>query len=317
MLVGRDVPVEEDPRVAGRVEAFVKVPKRPVGQVRNVLGMASRFHAVGRVRQQALDGAPLNDRLGGGIGALHLVVDDSRDRKTPLIVDFEMVALLLEGRAGQERSKDEVVVDRHEVIEVRLDLAGHRIAGAVGRGERVQEGAKRTLAQLVEGVPHRIVPGPGQGGMLQDVGHPGRIGRRRPEDHAVEVLPVVTVEMQDSRAGGQMDGLGRGGPDLRDRRHAIDPEAVRFISRAIGRFRGSLPSMVMPTPCLKAFDSLAASGPGFRLRPVRIGPGRDEPSSGLKPSPALDNSVPKGADARRRPWDQESRDASRRRGRSA
>ena len=240
MIGGRDITVEVDPGVSDGIEAPVELPPLLVGEVRNDIGVAPRLVTVRGVGEELPQREADGDRLRRAISALHFVIHDPAEGKFPLLVDLEVMSLLHEGVPRQERTEDEVGVDRGEVVEVRLHLAGHGIAGEVGRGKRVQEGAQRRLAQLIEGVLDRIALRSRQHGVFEDVGHAGRVGRRRAEGDDIPVLPVIAMEVEKLRAGAQVGRLVGRDPDLRERRDARDAEAVQLLAGAEGDRGGEL-----------------------------------------------------------------------------
>ena len=107
-----------------------------------------------------------------------------------------MPALLLEHRRREPREEDGVHVDVHEVVEVRQVGGGHRVARAVGVGEGVDEGVERGLDELHEGLLHGVLARAAQHAVLEDVRHARRVGHRRAEDDAEDLVVIVRIDRE-------------------------------------------------------------------------------------------------------------------------
>ena len=222
----RVVAVEPDEGVGGVVEVAVEGREALPRQVGDVPGVAPGLDAVGRVGEEPLLDRLAQDPLGGGVGALHLVVDDAAEGQLPLL-DLVVPALLLEDLRRQPRVEDGVEVDVDEVVEVLQVLAGNRVAGAVGVGEGVEEGLQRSLEELDEGLLHRVLAGAAEDGVLEDVGDAGGVGGRRAEGDAEDLVGVIAVDHGDEPGPGGMAVQGRLRAQLGDAPPVRRLEAVR------------------------------------------------------------------------------------------
>ena len=195
------VAVEEGVGVGRVVVVAVEGHELVEGQVRDDRRIAARVQAVGGLREQGLLGVFVEQGVGRGIRALHLVEDHTFVGHVA-VRGFELVvpALLLEGVLGQARVEDRVQVDVHEVVEVLHVGRGHGIAGLVRKGQGVQEGLERSLEQFHERLAHRVLVRAAEHRVLQDVGHARGILGRRAERDAEDLVLVVVDHGQDARA---------------------------------------------------------------------------------------------------------------------
>jgi len=240
VIGGRNVAVEKEARVGRRIVPPVKIAKLPVGQLRNHIGMAAGIERVNRVGIEVFLDVLVHQRIRRGVGALHFVVDDSGNDQIALDVarrrKFQMVPLLQKGFPQQAGPQHQVGIDARQIIEVRLDLAGHRIHGLVRIGKGVDEGLHRRAHQLLESVLERILFRARQDRMLQNVGQTGGILGRRAEADRVEILPLEGVQMQHFRAGLKMlDFVGDQphGLDGGDAQHAKTVEMIAGLHRRL------------------------------------------------------------------------------------
>jgi hypothetical protein len=224
-LLGVIIAVKEDPGVGRVVIGPVKIPEPLVGEVRDGPGVAARVQAVGRVREEGLLGLLGQLRVGGGIDALHLVVDHALDGKLRIPGgQVQVPAFLLEDLRGDAGEEDSVQVHVHQVAEVLQVLAGHGVAGLVRVGHGVQEGLQGPLEQVHEGLLDRVLARAAQHGVFKDVRHARGIGRRRADRDAENLVLIVVLDREDARSRLVMDvqvGLGR---DLRDVRGGNEGE---------------------------------------------------------------------------------------------
>ncbi len=157
----RDVAVEEPGSVARGVVPAVELQEGFVFQVGDGIGVAAGIEAVAVVWERVpLELAP-DQGVSVGIGALHLVVDDSGDaqRRWSLarLLELEMAALAQEGPLREQGMEDEIGVHGGEVEVVRSHGGADGVDGLVGIREGVEVGRERSLAEPGEGVLHRIL----------------------------------------------------------------------------------------------------------------------------------------------------------------
>ena len=157
--LGIHVPVEHDLRVGQVVVAAVGVEELLVGKRRDGGGLAARLEAVRRVGEQRRRKLVVENRLGVGERAFHLVVHHavvSELARALLAGEFHMPTFLLEDRALVEDGgvQHGVEIDVHEVQKVLLVGACHGIDRFVGVGHGVQERLHRAFEQVHEGLFH-------------------------------------------------------------------------------------------------------------------------------------------------------------------
>mmetsp|Transcript_48412 Transcript_48412/g.83155 ORF Transcript_48412/g.83155 Transcript_48412/m.83155 type:complete len:1015 (-) Transcript_48412:588-3632(-) len=149
------VAVEVHPGVGRVVVLGVEALEVLEGQVWDGLGVPARVHRILVVREQRLLAGAAHERVRVAVHALHLVVHHALVGQRRLgALRLQVPPLLLEHQgvlhsAGKEH-RVQVHVD--QVVEVLRVLAGHRVAGAVRVGERVQEGLQGALQQVHKGL---------------------------------------------------------------------------------------------------------------------------------------------------------------------
>ena len=139
----------------------MEVQKRLIGQIRDIYGISAGLHRVGRVRIQRAVNAAGQHIIGRRKSSLHLIVDDAVNRdRTLRVLCLIMPALLAEDILLfiDVRIKDCVQIDVHQILEICVVAAGHRIYSLVRISHRVEKCIERTLYQLNERVLDREVP---------------------------------------------------------------------------------------------------------------------------------------------------------------
>ena len=201
-LFFRVIAPEEETRVGGMIVAAVEIAEGLVGQVRDGFRVAAGVQAVEHVREDGLLALLGQHGIGGGIGALHLVVDHALVGPGALgVPGLHVPAFLTEDVLADAGMEDRVDVDVDEVVKVLQVGAGHGVAGLVREGEGVEEGLERALEQLHEGLLDRIFGRAAEHGMLQDVGHARGIRGRGAEAHAEALVLVGIADGEQLRAG--------------------------------------------------------------------------------------------------------------------
>jgi hypothetical protein len=201
------VAIENRVAVGQGVVARMVVQELLVGEGGDLAGVAARLVGVCRVREQGCREGLVEDVVGIGERAFHLVEDHAvvgERRVIPLARDLEVPALLLEdaGALVDGRVQNRVQVDAHEVLQVGRVGGGHRVHGLVGEGHGVQEGLHARLEQVDEGLLDGVARGPAQDGVLEDVEDPRVVGRRGLEGDGEGLVGVCTGEPEGTRAGG-------------------------------------------------------------------------------------------------------------------
>ena len=210
-LGGIDVAVGHEHRVRGVVVSAVELDQLLVGQVGDDLGIAAAVVVVGVVREEVL-AERLPERAGRRAHRpLHLVEDDALEdevgRRIVGLLELHAVAFLGEVELVQVREEHRVEVDVEEVEVILPVLARERVGGPVARGERVHERVQRAADHHEEGVAHRVALAAAEDGVLEDVGHAGRVLRHGAQPDEEDVLGVVGADVH-------VGGAGAGVPEL-------------------------------------------------------------------------------------------------------
>ena len=139
------VAVDEDIAVGRMVESAVEIEKSFIRKARDLVRIAAALLAVDGLGIEAGEDGVGHLGIGAGEGAAHFIVDDAAIGQRILwFFDVEMPALLQEDLLAvvDRRMKNGVEVDVHEVVEILVILAGHRIDRLIGEGHGVEEGGQ-------------------------------------------------------------------------------------------------------------------------------------------------------------------------------
>ena len=142
------VAVQEDIAVRRMVIFGMEGCEGFLRQVGNIVGVAARFDAVRRVREQVLHDPPFELRVGRREHAFHFIIYDAAVRQRR-IGRFQLVmpAFLHENLFVRQhiREKDGVQIHIHQIFEIDGIPAGYGIHRLVGKGHGVQERIQRAL----------------------------------------------------------------------------------------------------------------------------------------------------------------------------
>ena len=201
------VPVEHDLRVGQVVVAAVGVEELLVGKRRDGGGLAARLEAVRRVGEQRRRKLVVENRLGVGERAFHLVIHHAvvgELARALLAGEFHMPAFLLEDRALVEDGgvQHGVEVDVHEVQKVLLIGARHGVDRLVGVGHGVQECLHRAFEQVHEGLFHGKLVRAAKHRVLEDVEDARVVRGRCLESDRERLVRVVVLQVEQLRARG-------------------------------------------------------------------------------------------------------------------
>ena len=231
------MPVEENARVRGVIEAFVRGGELLVAQAGYVLGIAAADIAVARVGIEQAVHLVADESIHIGKRALHLAEHDAVIvRLAGLAVELIVPALLHEYLRAlmYQRAEHRVEIDGHEVKEILLVAAGDGIQRLVAEGQGIEIGLHRALKQRDERLLHREAPRTVQNAVLKDVEHARVVLRERFEADGKGFVLVRAVEIQQLRAGFLMAQ----GVQLRRLRRNIfflhKPEAGAYLPRLRG-----------------------------------------------------------------------------------
>ena len=221
MLFEGQVAVGEEPAVARVVIRLVERPQLFPGQLGNLQGFTTGVLAVAVGREQGGIEAPTEQGGGVGHGAFHFVEDDTPDRQTGQVIrvgELEPVAFLQEVLFAQQGEEGGVEVDPHQVVEVLAVHAGDRVKGPVSRRQRIHEGVQAAFEHGEKRIAYRVFFRPAEHSVLEDVGHPGRIRRRRAEAHREHIVRVIAGQVQQPRSGRLVQQGDRRQVEFPDRR---------------------------------------------------------------------------------------------------
>ena len=198
------IAIEHDVGVVETIMAGMGVEIAFVGEAGDGRRVAARFEGVAGVGQEGLAERVVEHAFGVGQGALHLVEDHAVVRKParPLcLVELVVPAFLLENApvAVDGRMEHGVEVHVHQVEQVLLVGARHRVHGLVGEGERIEEGLHRGLQQVHEGLFDGEFVGPAKHRMLQDVEDARVVGGRGLEGDREGLVGVVVFQIEQPR----------------------------------------------------------------------------------------------------------------------
>ena len=94
--------------------------------------------------------------------------------------------------------KDRVQIYIHQILEIPVVAAGHRIHRFIRISHGVQEGIERPLRQLHKRILQGKFPGTAEHGVLDDMGHAGRVLRRCPKGDGKHFVFIFVGEHSDS-----------------------------------------------------------------------------------------------------------------------
>ena len=223
------VAVKPDARVAGVVAGLVELAELFPGQVGDLPRVAAGIVAVDGIREKRLLRFAAQQAVRRGPGALHFVEDHALEDQIAVVVGLVAPAFLGQHARRNARVKNGVEIDVDQVVEVLQVLAGDGVGGLVGVGHGVEEGVERAARQLDEGVLDRVLARSAEHGVLEDVRQAGRIGRRRGEGDAEDLVAVVVFERDELRAGAPVAVDARVTVDLGDVLRAQGLKAVKQV----------------------------------------------------------------------------------------
>ena len=129
----------------------VKIQIGFVCQIRNALWISAGINAIGRIRKKRSHNLSFHHIIRRGISSLHLIVDDSViNELIHLIFQLIAPAFLPENQliSVDIRMKYRIQIDIHQIAEILVIAACHRIHGLVRVCHGVQKGIHGTLHKL-------------------------------------------------------------------------------------------------------------------------------------------------------------------------
>ena len=185
------------------VEPTVEIEKGFIRKARDLVRIAAALLAVDGLGIEAGEDGVGHLGIGAGEGAAHFVVDDAAVGQRILwFFDVEMPALLQEDLLAvvDRRMKNGVEVDVHEVVEILVVLAGHRIDGLIGEGHGVEEGGQARAQEIHERLLGAVFARAVEHAVLEDVGDTGAALRRCAEADAEDLVGIAVFQLQKAGA---------------------------------------------------------------------------------------------------------------------
>ena len=134
------VTIEIDIAVGGMIELPVKIQKLFVRQLRDHLRIASGLTAIGGMRIQRVHDLPLQHIIRRRKCSLHLIVDHAVDLQL-FLVTFELIMPAFLPENGfvfiNIRVKYGIQIDMHQVLEILVITACHRVYGLIRIGHGI------------------------------------------------------------------------------------------------------------------------------------------------------------------------------------
>ncbi len=152
----------------------MEIQKLFIGKLRNILRIAAGFHAVGIVREKMVHNFSFQHLVRGRKCALHLIVYNTIVcERAFLLLQMVIPSFLAENLLFliNIRVKNSVQIHMHQVLEILVIAACHRITGLVRVGHGIQEGIQRALYQLYKWILQRKLAGAAQNAVFQNVEH--------------------------------------------------------------------------------------------------------------------------------------------------
>ena len=198
------IAVEEDIAVGRMVIRAVEFDEVFLGQVRDVVRIAARFNAIGRIGEEVFHDVPFELRVRRRKDAFHFIIDDAAINEVAVgRIEVVMPAFLHQDLFVLQhiREEDRIQVDVHQILEVGRIAAGNGIHGLIGEGHGVEEGVERAFDQFDEGFLQREFPGAAKNRVLADMGHTGAVRRRRTEGDGKDLIVVVIFDVKQAGTG--------------------------------------------------------------------------------------------------------------------
>ena len=200
-----------------------------------MLRIAAGHMAIEVVREQEAVHLVLQHRGGRAEGALHLV---EHHALVAQVLPFALIApaLLPEDLAlvVNGRVQHRVQIDVHQVEEIPVVPAGDGVHRLVRVGHGVEECLDGALQQLHEGLLHRVLVGPAEHRVLQNVEHTGGVLRQRLEGDGKRLVLVLPVQPAQLGPGLVMRQLPELRVQLRQLPHACYGKSVQLGSHLHG-----------------------------------------------------------------------------------
>ncbi len=140
------------------VKPFVELNKIVVRKGGNGRGITTRFKTIGIVGEEVFEYLIVNLPAGVGIGALHLIVNNSLVFNGAVLVGkFIMPTLLLQYPfiCINQRIENSIKIYMYEVKVILVVHAGHGVHREILGGKGIQEGVEGSLEQNIKRTLYR------------------------------------------------------------------------------------------------------------------------------------------------------------------
>ena len=202
LLLNVEIAIEIDIAVGRMIVARMKREELLLRQRGNRLGIAARLIAVCRIGIECRHDAAAEEIIRRGERALHLIVDHSAVRQRRICIFKLVVPPLLHEHLRiltHCRVKHCIQIDIHQILEIAVVAACHRVHRLIGERHRIEERIERALHELHERLLQRILARAAEYGVLHDMCHPRIIDRRRTEADRKHLVVVCRLQKEQLR----------------------------------------------------------------------------------------------------------------------
>ena len=172
----------------------VKIQKLFIGQIRNIRRVSAGFHTIGRIRIKRLGNLSEKHLFRRRKSALHLIIDDPVVlQRTVHTFKFIVPALLHENffKLINVRMKYRVQINVHQILEICIVTARHRINGFIRIGHGIQKSIQRPLDQFYKRVLDRKFFRTAEYRVFQNMCNARAVCRRRPKCHMKYLIVII------------------------------------------------------------------------------------------------------------------------------
>ena len=187
----------------GRMIVFpVEIKELLIDQFRDHFRVTAGFICIGCIREKRVQDHPVEHSLRGGKRSLHLIIDNTADGQLAVrVIQLVAPAFLPEDLVMfiDVWIEHSVHVHMHQVLEILVIAARHRVHSLVRIGHRVQERVQRSFHQFYKRIFHREIPGTAQNRVFHDMRNSRAVRGRRAESDGEHFVLIIVFHEQDSR----------------------------------------------------------------------------------------------------------------------
>ena len=181
----------------------MEVQKGLLRELWNCIRIAAGLKAVAGIREQSLQRFVFQISVRRGINALHLVIDNAVIAQLAIkAVNIIMPALLTQSIFVfiNQRIKNSVQINIHQVMEVLIVAAGNRINRFIRISHSIQKGVQRALHKVDKRLLQMIFARAAERGMLQNMCHACIICRRRSKGNRKHLVVIIIRKIEKTGA---------------------------------------------------------------------------------------------------------------------